>query len=52
MKFGSLDGRNDGRYNGLDFVDISKISVTQDAFFFASLHLTEYTTRHYVDPAI
>ena len=32
MHFGSPDGRGDGEHNGVNFVKISKISATQDAF--------------------
>ena len=32
MDFGSLHGREDGVYSGIDFVVMSKISVSQDAF--------------------
>ena len=33
MEFGSLDGGEDGEHNGVDFVEISKMSAMQDAFF-------------------
>ena len=32
MKFGWFDGRNDGEFNGVGFVEISEIFVTQDTF--------------------
>ena len=34
MRFGSLDGRESGEYNGIEFEEISRISATQDTFFF------------------
>ena len=33
-EFGSLDGGDNNEYNGLGFVEISKIFAMQDAFFF------------------
>ena len=36
MEFGSLDGGEDGEHHGVGFVKISKISVTQIAFFFGT----------------
>ena len=32
--FGSLDGGEDGEYNGVGFVEISEIFVSQDAILF------------------
>ena len=34
MEFGSLDGREDGEYNGINFVVIREIFAMQDAFCF------------------
>ena len=34
VSVGSFDGRKDGKHNGIGFVEIYKIHVTQDAFFF------------------
>ena len=36
MEFGLLDGREDGEYNSVDFMEISKIFVMQDAFSFGT----------------
>ena len=33
MKLGSLDGKDDGKYNSINFVEISEISVMQDIYF-------------------
>ena len=33
IKFGSLDGVEDGEYNGVGFVVVSKIFTTQNIFF-------------------
>ncbi len=33
MEFSLLDGGEDDEYNGIDFVEISKICATQDAYF-------------------
>ena len=33
MTFGSLGGGEDGEYNDFDFVEMSKIFATQDAYF-------------------
>ena len=35
MEFGSLDG-GDSEYNGVNFVEISEITVAQGAFFFGT----------------
>ena len=37
MAFGSLDKRQDGEHNGVDYVAISKIYVMQDMHFTAKL---------------
>ena len=34
MEFGLLDGEKRGEHNGISFVEISKISSTQDTFFY------------------
>ena len=34
MKFDSLDGREEGEYIGIYFMEISKIFAVRDAFFF------------------
>ena len=34
MQFGFLEGRNDGKYNGDGFVEISKIFTMQETPFF------------------
>ena len=34
MKFSSLNGGEDGEYNGIGFIEIVKICATQDTFFF------------------
>ena len=33
MKFGSIDSADDGEHSGVGFVEISKISVMQNAKF-------------------
>ena len=35
LKYGSPDGGDDGDYNGVGLVDISRTFATQKAFFFA-----------------
>ena len=42
MGFGSLDGREAGKYNGVAFVEISQIFVMQDLIYFGRVyHLIE-----------
>ena len=33
LKYGSIDGREDGEYKGFDFVEMPNIIVMQDTFF-------------------
>ena len=37
MKFGPFDGRDDGEYSGVGFVEISTIFAMQDSFFFGRI---------------
>ena len=39
MKYGSLDGGEDGKHTGVGFVAILKISGTLDIFFFGKTSL-------------
>ena len=34
MEYRSLDGGKDGKYDGIDYVEIPKICVMQEPFFF------------------
>ena len=52
MEFGSCDGRKDGRYSDVDFVEIYKIFMTQDAIFLEQYYLIEYTVNYKCAPLV
>ena len=43
MEFGSLHCRQDGEYNDVSFVEISKVSAMQDDVFFVTTSFDSYT---------
>ena len=45
MKVGSFNAGNNGEHKAVVFVEISKISVMQDTFFFEKDAFTKYVTN-------
>ena len=42
MQFDSLGGREDGEYNDVCFVELSKACAIEDAMFLERCHFTEF----------
>ena len=47
LKFGLLDGEEDGTFSGIDVVEISEIFAVQDDFSMQQHYLTEYQYHFY-----